>query len=142
MSGVLLDTNVVSDPTRPQPSPVVAAWIRHQDPDNLYLSTPVICELSDGIERMPAGRGRRRLESWLERLIEVDFRGRVLELDIAAARLYGRLTAAAWAQGRPPRTTDAQIAAIAARHGLTVATRDVGDFAAFGVRLIDPWSAA
>jgi toxin FitB len=138
--GIVLDTNVVSDPVRPRPSPAVTAWFERQDTGRLYLTTTVICEIADGIERMAAGHKRHRLEAWLDHLIEVDFRGRVLQLDVAAARFYGKLAAAAWARGRPPRTSDTQIAAVAARDGLAVATRDIGDFAAFGVPLVDPWS--
>lgn len=140
MRGVVLDTNVVSEARRPRPDPAVRVWVERQDAGTLYLTATVVCELAEGIERLPPGRRRQELDSWLEMLVGDEFRGRVLDLDLAAARLYGRLVAAAYAQGRPPKVGDAQIAAVAARHGLAVATRDVGDFALFGVPLIDPWS--
>lgn len=140
MRGVVLDTNVVSEAMRPRPEPTVRAWVERQDAGALYLTATVVCELAEGIEHLPPGRRRRELEGWLEMLVEDEFRGRVLDLDLGAARLYGRLVAAAYAQGRLPKVGDAQIAAVAARHGLSVATRDAGDFALFGVPLIDPWS--
>ena len=131
MNGIVLDTNVVSEPKRPRP-----------DPDRLFLTTTVICELAEGIERMLAGRRRRDFEGWLDGLVAEDFRERVLVLDVAAARLFGRLAASAYAQGRPPRMGDAQIAAVAVRdNNMAVATRDVADFEPFGVLLVDPWAA-
>lgn len=89
---------------------------------------------------MPQGRRRRALEAWLDGLVENDFGGRVLAMDTAAARSYGKLASAARAQGHPPHMADAQVAAIAVRDGLHVATRNLDRFAAFGVPLIDPWS--
>jgi toxin FitB len=118
----------------------VQTWFRRQESGLLYLTTTVICELAEGIERMPLGRRRRGLEAWLEGLLEREFRGRILELDVPAARLFGKLVAGAYARGRPPKLGDAQIAAVAVRHGLPVATRDIGDFAVFDVPLVDPWS--
>lgn len=138
--GIVLDTNVVSEPTRPRPDARVQAWFRRQDPERLFLAATSLCELAEGVERMPQGRRRRDMEAWLDGLVEHDFRDRVLPMDASAARLFGKLAAAAWAQGRPPHMADAQIAAIAARDGLRVATRNLGHFAAFGVPLIDPWS--
>lgn len=138
--GVLLDTSVLSEARRPRPDARVREWFRHQDPDRLFLAAPSLCELAEEIERMPQGRKRRDLEAWLDALVDNDFRGRVLAMDTTAARLFGKLAAAARAQGRPPHMADAQIAAIAVRDGLCVATRNLGHFAAFGVPLIDPWS--
>ena len=140
MRGIVLDTNVISEPKRPHPDSAVRRWFERQDPDRLFLTTTVLCELAEGIERMPVGRKRRSFEAWLEDLIEREFRGRILELDVPAARLFGKLAASAWAQGRPPKPADVQIAAVAARDGHAVATRDLADFAPFGVPLIDPWS--
>jgi predicted nucleic acid-binding protein len=118
----------------------VRRWFERQDAGALYLTTTVLCELAEGVERLPAGRRRRDLEDWLDGLVEIDFRGRILALDIAAARLFGRLAATAWAQGRRPHMGDAQIAAVAAANGFAVATRDATDFAPFGVPLVDPWA--
>jgi hypothetical protein len=139
--GFVLDTNVVSETKRARPDPRVQDWFQRQEPEALYLAATSICELAEGVERMSPGRRRREMEAWLDHLVEHDFRGRILVLDAAAARLFGRLTAAAWAQERPPHMADAQIAAVAARDGFTVATRNLAHFTAFGVPLVDPWSA-
>lgn len=138
--GILLNTDVVSEARRPRPDARVGDWFRRQDADKLFLAAPSVCELAEEIERMSQGRRRRAQEAWLDGLVENDFRGRVLTVDTVAARLYGKLASAAWAQGHPPHMADAQVAAVAARDGLHVATRDLDRFAVFGVPLIDPWS--
>src|SRR5919106_4107767 len=130
MRGIILDTNVVSEPKRAAPDPKVAAWFAAQDPERLYLTTTVICELAVGVERMPAGRRRGDFRGWLDALIAEDFAGRILMLDVEAALIYGKMVAEARARGRPPTVGDAQIAAVARRHRTAVASRDVGGFEA------------
>jgi len=139
MSGIILDTNVVSEPKRPSPDPEVRAWFESQDVARLYLTTTVIGELAVGIERMPAGRRRTDFRRWLDALITEDFFGRILTFDIEAALIYGKLVADALARGRPPTVGDAQIAAVARRERMAVASRDVRDFEALDVPIIDPW---
>ena len=139
MSGIILDTNVVSEPKRPSPDPKVRAWFESQDVERLYLTTTVIGELAVGIERLPAGRRRTDFRRWLDALITEDFFGRILTFDIEAALIYGKLVADALARGRPPTVGDAQIAAVARRDRMAVASRDVRDFATLDVPIIDPW---
>ena len=58
MSGIILDTNVVSEPTRQQPDPRVGRWFEIHRGDDLYLTSTVIAELAQGIQRLAAGRRR------------------------------------------------------------------------------------
>jgi toxin FitB len=58
---------------------------------------------------------------------------------VAAALIYGKLVAAALARGRPPTVGDAQIAAVAQRDGMAVASRDIRGFDSLDVSIIDPW---
>jgi predicted nucleic acid-binding protein len=139
MRGIILDTNVVSEPRRPAPDPRVRSWFEAQDVDRLYLTTTVIGELAVGIERLPSGRRRGDFRSWLDGLISEDFAGRILVFDVAAALIYGKLVAAALARGRPPTVGDAQIAAVAQRDGMAVASRDIRGFDSLDVSIIDPW---
>jgi toxin FitB len=129
----------VSEPRRPAPDPRVRSWFDAQDVDRLYLTTTVIGELAVGIERMPSGRRRADFRSWLDGLISEDFAGRILVFDVAAALIYGKLVAAALARGRPPTVGDAQIAAVAQRDGMAVASRDIRGFDSLDVSIIDPW---
>ena len=138
MSGIILDTNVVSEPKRPSPDPKVRAWFESQDAERLYLTTTVIGELAVGIERLPAGRRRTDFRRWLDALITEDFFGRILTFDVEAALIYGKIVADALARGRPPTVGDAQIAAVARRERMAVASRDVRDFETLDVPIIDP----
>lgn len=139
MRGIILDASVISEPRRPTPDPRVRSWFEAQDADRLYLTTTVIGELAVGIERMPSGRKRVDLGRWLGALIDTHFAGRILVFGVEAARIYGRLVAMALARGRPPTVGDAQIAAVAQREGMAVASRDVCGFEPLEITIIDPW---
>jgi toxin FitB len=140
VSGVVVDTCVVSDPPKPRPDPNVRRWFERQAPADLFIASVVAAEIAAGVWRTPDGARRLRHESWLRRLVTVDFVGRILPFDEEAALLYGRIVAQSYAQGRPPDMADAQIAAIALSRGMAVATRDLRGFEAFGVELVDPWA--
>jgi toxin FitB len=137
----VLDIHVISEAMRPAPDPRVQVWFARQNPEALHLAAPVVAELAEGIERLPRGWRKAALERWLNDLIDTDFAGRILPFEVADALLYGRLVATARAEGQTPKGSDAQIAAIARRHGMGVATRDVNHFAAFGIEIVDPWRA-
>ena len=139
MSRVILDTNVVSETARRQPSDLVAAWFAAQTKEHLFLTATVLGELAFGTAKLPGGRRRSALEAWLHELLEDQFAERVLSYDAPAALIYGELVATARARGREPKLSDAQIAAVAKRHDMAVATRDVGDFEPLGVTVINPW---
>ena len=136
---ILVDTNVWSEATKREPSPVVRLWAsRHQA--TLWLSSIVLAELRGGTAQLPAGQRRRSLEDQFDRL-EQEYAERLLVFDQRTARRYGEVLESAKRAGKPIGTADAMIAAIALQHGLAIATRDLGDFAGAGVTLIDPWHA-
>jgi len=139
MTGVILDTNVISEPKRPRPDPNVRAWFESQDPESLFLTSTVVAELALGIERVPLGRRRSDFERWLGTIVGQTFMGRILAFDTEAALLYGRLVFQAGKVGWSPTVGDAQIAAVALREGMAVATRDVHGFEPLGVEIINPW---
>jgi toxin FitB len=136
---ILLDTNVVSDSSRPRPDLAVRKWFSAQKPSDLFICTPVLAELRYGIERLPAGNRREFLEGWL-RIIEIEgFPDRILPFDRNAAYEFGRLLHQRTSKGRPLRTMDAIIASIARAERATLATRDVGDFADLGLEVVNPF---
>jgi predicted nucleic acid-binding protein len=135
---ILLDTNVVSEFFRPTPDGNVHRWLNHQRSDDLFLSAPVLAELSYGVELLPRGRRRTYFEASLEKL-EQAFTDRILPVDRAAAREYGLLMADRDRRGRPVATMDGLIAAIARAHRASVATRDVEAFDGVGVDVINPF---
>lgn len=140
MIGIILDTNVVSEPRRAEPDQRVAAWLRVQDPEALFLTATVSGELAVGALSLPVGRRRDALMARVLALKTDQFRHRVLPYDEEAGLLYGELVSRAAAAGRMPQLGDAQIAAVARRHGYTVATRDIDGFAHLGVQVINPWT--
>jgi predicted nucleic acid-binding protein len=135
----LLDTCVISEPTRPRPSPRVLAWLREQSEESLYVSVLTLGEIRKGAALLPAGPKRRSLEKWLEHELPERFAGRILPVDAAAADLWGRLQAQAENAGHPLPTLDSLLSATALAHGLVVATRNTDDFKATGAELFNPW---
>lgn len=99
-----------------------------------------MAELRHGIERLPAGARRDRLDAWLTEQVPARFEARMLPIDAETANAWGRVMARGQAGGRPVGSMDAFIAATAERHDLTLVTRNVSDFDAIGIRLINPWS--
>lgn len=140
MAGVLIDTNVLSELMRPRPSPVVLEWFaQHKDID-FYISTITQAELLLGVALLPSGKRRDSFADAIERMFEQNFVGLCLPFDDLAAHEYAILVAERTRAGLPISTEDAQIAAIALRHGYTLATRNTKDFLNIaGLKLIDPW---
>lgn len=136
---ILIDTNVISELMRPQPAPAVLDWFAAQDAARLFLSAVSEAELRAGAAFLPPGRRRDGLTAAIDAVIGVDFAGRLLAFDSAAAKAYAIVAAARRAAGRPIAEADCQIAAIARAHDAQVATRNVGDFAGCGVGIVDPW---
>jgi predicted nucleic acid-binding protein len=137
---ILLDTNVISEMMRVRPEPSVSTWLDKYPKEELWTASIVLAELLSGIDLMPTGRKQKVLREAVEAMIAEDFQGRILDFDLRSARHYGQILATRRDLGRPIREFDAQIAAIASVHGAILATRDVNDFAACGLTIINPWS--
>ena len=135
----LLDTNAVSEWTKPRPNAGVVAWLAKVDEDEVFLSVVTFAELRHGIERLPAGVRRQRLDEWLRSELPLRFDGRIVGVDGAIADEWGRLVARREARGRPIHAMDALIAATAQVHSLTLVTRNAADFQAAVKSLLNPW---
>lgn len=137
---LLLDTNVISELRKTanvRADPAVAAWAARQDPESTFLSAVTVFEIEQGVLRMER-RDRRQgaaLRRWFEARVLPGFDGRILPFDTPVAR---RCAALHVPDPKPER--DAMIAATALVHGLTLATRNVADFQAMGVKIVDPWA--
>jgi len=136
---LLLDTNVISEPTRKNPAPAVLRWLAEQPEHHLFLSVLTLGELRRGILLLDDSRKHRALLRWLENEIEPAFAGRVLDIDAAVMRAWAELQNTATRRGRSVPVLDGLIAATALAHNLTLATRNTADFLATGVPLLDPW---
>lgn len=137
---IVLDTNVVSEAMKPEPNPVVRAWLNEQSAETLYLSSISLADLLFGIAAMPDGKRKDMLNEALDGLTEL-FRGRVLPFGADAACKYAELAVAARTAGRGFPVPDGYIAAIAVSQGYRVASRDTAPFEAANVDVINPWES-
>ncbi len=136
----LLDTNVVSEWMKPHPNPGVVAWLADVDEDRVFLSVITLTELRYGIERMPPGHRRKRLDQWLEEEMPLRFEGRILAIDPAVADACGKVVARSEGVGRRMEAMDAFLAATAEVHRLTLVTRNTSDFQPTVRSVLNPWT--
>jgi predicted nucleic acid-binding protein len=130
----LLDTNVISEIRRGR-DPRVRAWVTEVKDVDLHLSVLTLGEIRKGIELLH-GRDPAQAQAFARWLAELHtrFAERILSIDARIAEEWGRLNAA-----KPRNTVDSLIAATARLRGLTVVTRNTGDFEGCDVQLLNPW---
>jgi predicted nucleic acid-binding protein len=138
---LLLDTNVLSEVTRPAPDARVLDWLDGLDEDRSFISVVSIAEIRRGVALMDEGRKREALAEWLARDLPQRFEQRVLPVDEPVALAWGDLMGLAKRRGRGLSSMDGLIAATAIAQDLTLATRNTKDFEGFGIDLFDPWTA-
>jgi predicted nucleic acid-binding protein len=135
----LLDTNVVSETTRPQPSARVLDWIAAQAAESIFISAITVGELRRGALLLSDGKKRKALLRWIESGIKAEFAGRILPVDTAVMECWAQIQASCEQAGRLLPLMDSLLAATALTHGLTLVTRNTADFKAVRVPLLDPW---
>ena len=135
----LLDTNVLSEVQRPAPDLKVLGWLDAVDEDRVFISVVSIAELRRGVALMDAGRRRDALAAWLTDDLPARFTGRMLPIDRAVAEHWGDLMAQSRRSGVALSVMDGFFAATARAKDLTLVTRNVRDFASFGLALLNPW---
>lgn len=139
---ILLDTNVVSELMKVRPAEPVIDWLNAQPSDRLFISAITIGEITYGLRILADGQRRSGLRNRFERFVARAFDQRVLGYEDRAARIYGELMGERKEQGRPMSIADGQIAAIARRDHLAVATRNVVDFENCGIEVVNPFEGA
>jgi predicted nucleic acid-binding protein len=137
---IILDTNVLSEEMKPAPVEAVHNWFSRQTSANLYTTAICEAEIRSGVAILADGRRKDALMSAANSVFAL-FAGRILPFDSAAAAAYAEIVAERRAIGRAINDFDAQIAAVARSRGMALATRNVADFEAAGIDVIDPWSA-
>ncbi len=136
---ILLDTNVVSEAMRQEPSAKVLNWLDRHSDGRLLISSITIAEICYGLRILPVGSRRHTLETKFEQFVAQGFAGRILSFDETAAHAYAETMGVRKENGRPMSVPDAQIAAIAQIHRLALATRNCADFEDCGIKLINPF---
>src|SRR5271165_4744401 len=137
---IILDTNVLSELMRSEPSRRVLAWVAKQPASELFTTSVTEAEIFYGIELLPKGKRREGLLAAAEAMFAEDLAGRVFGFESDAARVFSKIAANRRALGRPISHADAQIAAIAQVRGAKLATRNVADFEDCGLDIVDPWN--
>jgi hypothetical protein len=138
---IVLDTNVISEPVRPVADPAVVAWLDRQPKETLCLCAPVLMEVLLGITLLPDGKRKKAMATAMQTMLTKYFADRFFAFEREAAVIYASFASRAAAKGYTISVADCQIAAIAAVHGFTVATRDTAPFRAAGVPVINPWKS-
>jgi toxin FitB len=138
----LLDTNIISNATEPNPSPTLLSWMAEQNDIDLFISALTVAEIRRGLLEKPIGKKRALLETWFTgpEGPQALFAGRVLPFDENAALVWARLMAEGSTKGRPRSALDMIIAAVAEVNGCVVVTDNEKDFA--GLKFANPLRAA
>lgn len=138
MSGFLLDTNVLSEPTKKRPNPGVIDWLETVSDDSIYVSVISLGEIRRGIDRLASPKKKATLERFLLDLNQ-RYSENTLSVDRAVADRWGRLVASLEKQRTNLTPADALIAATALEHNLTIASRDADFYAVAGVSRFNPF---
>ena len=136
---ILLDTNVVSEVMRPNPSSNVINWLNLRNNIDLFISSITIAEICYGLRILPEGQRRQLLQSRFEQFVSQGFAKNTIGFNESAARAYAEIMGTRKEKGRPMSLPDGQIAAIAQTNHLSLATRNITDFEGCGIKLINPF---
>jgi hypothetical protein len=139
VTGYLLDTNVVSEMFKDRPSKKVTSFIDETPLDQLYVSVVTIAEIRLGVEIAENPDKRAAIAAWLRNNLRTLFENRILPMTEDVLVQWRLMQHRARKRNHTFPEPDLMIAATAAHHGLTVATRDVSDFGGMGVPLLNPW---
>ncbi len=138
MTRYLLDTNIISNVTKPRPSESLLAWMSAQADEDLFMTSLTVAEIRRGVLEKPPGKKREQLERWFAgpEGPQALFAGRVLSFDEKAALVWARLMADSTANGRPKSALDMIIAAIAEANDCIIVTDNERDF--YGLDFVNP----
>ncbi len=138
MNRYLLDTNIVSELIRIKPDPNVLSWFSSVDESSLYLSVLTIGEICKGLNSLANTKKRLALEEWYIEL-KLRFSGKIIEVNERVAEEWGIISSAGKRQGKQLSVIDGLLAATAIIYGLTLVTRNVGDFELDKLSVLNPW---
>ncbi|MEI9414183.1 type II toxin-antitoxin system VapC family toxin [Mesorhizobium sp. Cs1299R1N1] len=142
MTRYLLDTNIISNVVKPQPSESLMAWMSSQRDDDLFIASLTLAEIRRGVLEKPQGKKRDALDKWFSGSDgpQALFANRILSFDDKAALIWARLMAEGRAAGQPRSGLDMIIAAVAGANECVVVTDNEKDFA--GLEFVNPLRGA
>ncbi|MFQ6158511.1 type II toxin-antitoxin system VapC family toxin [Sinorhizobium meliloti] len=142
MTRYLLDTNIISNVVKPQPSESLLAWMSRQRDEDLFIASLTVAEIRRGILEKPRGKKRDALDRWFSgpEGPQALFAGRILSFDDKAGLIWAQLMAAGKAAGKPRGGLDMIIAAVAGANDCVLVTDNERDFA--GVEILNPMRGA
>lgn len=134
----LLDTNIISNITKPAPSEFLLGWMADQNDDDLFIASLTVAEIRRGALEKSSGKRRDELETWFKGPDgpQMLFADRVLSFDEKAGLIWARLMADSKAKGRPRSALDTIIAAVAKANDCIVVTDNEKDF--FDIEIVNP----
>ncbi|QGM99273.1 type II toxin-antitoxin system VapC family toxin [Methylocystis parvus] len=138
---ILLDTNVISEMMKPDGDAKARRWLDSYAETDFYIATPVIAELRYGLALLAEGRKKAALTKACDIIEDDIFAGRILAFDQRAAHAFASLRAKRQTAGRPLAVMDGMIASIATAHAMTIASRNVDDFAGLDLPIVNPFEA-
>ncbi len=138
MTRYLLDTNIISNVVKPQPSEPLLVWMAAQRDDDLFIASLTVAEIRRGILERSRGKKRDALDAWFagHEGPQALFSGRILSFDDKAGLILARLMAEGKAAGRPRSALDMIIAAVAIAMDCLVVTNNEKDFV--GIPFVNP----
>jgi predicted nucleic acid-binding protein len=139
-NGYLLDTNTVSELTKPRPNNGLLQFLATVPDYRLFLSVLTIGEIVSGIHRLPESKRKRDLWTWLTTDLVARFRERILSVDFDCAHLWGQWEAESRKSGEVLPAIDTLLAATAVSNGLAIVTRNTKHFNKLNVLVEDPWT--
>ena len=137
----LLDTCVISELVKKEPHPSVIRWMDTGDESKMYLSVLTLGEIIKGINKLPNGDRREKLQSWITNDLVQRFGSRLLEIDAEISMAWGTMLGEAERLGEKLPVVDSLIAASANVHDLIVVTRNVKDMERCRTKVFNPWEA-
>ncbi len=140
MTGWILDTNIISELRRPKPEKKVAAFVRTQPLEALYVSIVTLAEIRFGIELQTDAIRRAELNEWLDHKVRPMFEQRVLAITEDIMLKWRLMVEEGRKVGHTFSQPDLIIAATAQHHGLTVVSRDTKEYTAARVAVFNPWT--
>jgi toxin FitB len=141
VTGLLLDTNVLSELRRPRPAPKVVAFVAAQPLESLHISAVTLAEIRFGIELVAEAGRRAALNDWLTHRVRPMFAQRVLPVTEDIMFKWRLLVEDGRKAGHTFSQPDLIIAATGLEHGLIVVSRDTSDYEKARVPVLNPWTA-